>query len=261
MIDSHCHIGLNLVDITGLLMRAQLAGVQTMLSVACYLPEYAALLQLLDKYPTLYGAFGIHPEYSGSCPTKEALISKLMAHPRIIGVGETGLDYHYLTEPKEKQRPVFEQQIEVAHAVKKPIIIHTRDADEDTIAILESADKGGLLKYGGVMHCFTGSQRLAEYALKLGFYISASGIITFKMADEVRSVFKTIPNDRLLIETDSPYLAPVPYRSKINEPSYIVKTAEKLAEIKGVSLKEIDRITTSNFMTLFKIEEEGTHAR
>lgn len=260
MIDSHCHIGLNSVDITELLRRANSAGVKTMLSVACHLPEYPALLRLLDTYPMLYGSLGIHPEYSGTYTTNEDLIKKITAHPHIVGVGEVGLDYHYMAESKAIQQSAFERQIEVAHSVQKPIIIHTREADDDTIAILESADRSGLLRYGGVLHCFTGTQRLAEKALELGFYISASGIITFKMADDIRDVFKMIPCNRLLVETDSPYLAPVPYRSKINEPAYVIETAKKLAELKEISLEELDHITTSNFIHLFKIKEEGLYA-
>ena len=253
MIDSHCHIGLNQTDITDLLLRAQAAGVTNMLSVACSVPEYPALLKLLDTYPMVYGAFGVHPEYADTMPDDADVIQKLTAHSHLVAVGECGLDYHYTPETKDIQRKVFEKHIELAHQLNMPLIIHTREADEDTIAILESADRAGWLSMGGVLHCFTGSERLAKKGLTCGLYISASGVITIKMADEVRRVFQLIPLNRLLIETDSPYMAPVPYRGKINEPSYLPKTAEKLAELKGVSLQEIEQITDHNFQVLFHI--------
>ncbi len=255
MIDSHCHIGLNSSDVIGVLMRAQLAGVQSMLSVACYELEYPALLQLLNDYPNLYGAFGIHPEYVDTLPSADEMIAKITAHPRLVGFGEIGLDYHYLAHPKEVQRAAFEKQIEMAARVNKPIIIHAREADEDVIQILTAAKEGGLLNAGGVLHCYTSGPELAECAMDMGFYISASGVVTFKMSDNVREVFNLVPLDKLLIETDSPYLAPVPYRGKLNEPSYLVETAKKMAELKGVTLDEIDKITTANFKKLFQIKD------
>ena len=252
MIDSHCHIGLNQTDVTGLLMRAQLAGVTSMLSVACSVREYPALLKLLETYPTIDGAFGIHPEYAATVPSDEEFCQMISAHPNLVAVGECGLDYHYMAEEKDIQIQAFERQITLAARLKKPLIVHTREADSDTISILKTAHKDGLLSAGGVIHCFTGSQELADAALDMGFYISASGVITFKMSDNVRQVISTVPLNRLLIETDSPYMAPVPYRGKINEPSYIVKTAEKLAEMKGVPVQEVERITTENYQNLFK---------
>ena len=257
MIDSHCHIGFEQTDTAEVLARAKAVGVNEILTVACSLTDYAQLISILTKYPTIYGAFGIHPEYAETMPKDEEMQKKLSAHPNIVAVGECGLDYHYNSETKKIQCSAFERQIEIAHRLKKPLIIHAREADDDIIAILNSANCAGLLTYGGVLHCFTGSHRLAEKGLEVGFYISASGVITFKNAESIRDVFKTVPIERLLIETDSPYMAPVPYRGKVNEPAFMVKTAEKLAEIKGVTLAEIDRITTQNFYTLFR--KEASH--
>lgn len=254
MIDSHCHIGFDQADTAEVLARAKAVGVNEILTVACSLTDYAQLISVLMKYPTIYGAFGIHPEYAETMPADKELSEKLSAHPNIVAVGECGLDYHYNPETKKIQCSAFERQIEIAHRLKKPLIIHAREADDDIITILNSANCAGLLTHGGVLHCFTGSQRLAEKALEVGFYISASGVITFKNAEAIRDVFQTVPIERLLIETDSPYMAPVPYRGKVNEPAFMIKTAEKLAEIKGLTLAEIDRITTQNFYTLFKKE-------
>lgn len=254
MIDSHCHIGMDsLTDVSEIILRAKEKGVKKFLSVACQMSDYSDLINLLENYPDIYGSFGIHPAYAENMPPEEDLIKKIKAHSRIVGVGEIGLDYHYMDAPKEVQRMVFEKQIEIAAKVDKPIIIHTREADEDTISILIAAEKAGLLKNGGVLHCFTSSLELAKKALELGFYISASGVITFKMSEAVRDVFRIIPLERLLVETDAPYLAPVPYRGHINEPAYVIKTAEKLAELKEVSVDEIDKVTTCNFNRLFKI--------
>ena len=255
MIDSHCHIGMGEENIEQVIQNALNSGVSAMLSVACNISDYRLLLQLLDDYPMVFGAFGIHPESAGTCPSQDEFKKMIMAHPKLVGVGEMGLDYHYMTEDKTTQQKAFEYQIEMASQVQKPIIIHTREADEDTVSILRTAYQGGLLKAGGVLHCFTGTDKLAEKALEFGLYISASGVITFKNAEAIRSVFQIVPIDRLLVETDSPYMAPVPYRGKENQPAYVVKTAEKLAEIKGIELSEVEQITTKNFNNLFNIME------
>ncbi len=255
MIDSHCHIGMGEDNIEQVIKNALDKGVSRLLSVACNISDYQLLLKLLDNYSMVYGAFGIHPENAKDCPSQDAFKKMIMAHPKLIGVGETGLDYHYMTEDKITQQKAFEYQIEMASQVQKPVIIHTREADEDTISILRAAYRGGVLKYGGVLHCFTGTVKLAEKALEFGLYISASGVITFKNADSIRSVFQMIPLERLLVETDSPYMAPVPYRGKENQPAYVIKTAEKLADIKGVELSEIEQITSNNFNRLFNIME------
>ncbi|MBR6412123.1 MAG: TatD family hydrolase [Alphaproteobacteria bacterium] len=256
MIDSHCHIGFEEGDLKGLLSRAEAVGVHRMLSVACEPKDYPVLVSLLKQYPQIDGAIGLHPEYAVSWDKIYPALNQIFQqNNRVVAVGECGLDYHYAPDTKKEQCHAFEAQIELAHTLQKPVIIHTRDAEEDTLSILESADRTGLLKYGAVLHCFTGSKRLADLALRMGLYLSASGVITFKSADELRAVFQDVPLDRLLIETDSPYLAPVPYRGKENEPAFVVKTAEKLAEIKSLPVLEIERITTQNYYQLFQISE------
>ena len=255
MIDSHCHIGFENDILNDIVGRAKSAGICRMLSVACAVSDYDRLLQILADFPMIEGAVGLHPEYAASWPQAQNRLAGLFPNHRLVAVGEFGLDYHYAPDTKLEQRLCFEGQIELAHHLKKPIIIHTRDADADTISILESADRAGLLKFGGVLHCFTGTQTLAEKGLEMGLYLSASGVITFKNADGLRSVFQMVPNERLLIETDSPYLAPVPYRGQKNEPAFVIKTAEKLAELKKLSVQEIDQITTENYYRLFHVKE------
>ncbi len=249
MIDSHCHLGIDdyKEDIEGALDRSRQANVSHILTVACSYDQISDLKKMLE-YPSVYGAFGIHPEYAEIYQPQQDLQS-FFQNPKIVALGEIGLDFHYRPETKELQKKVFIQQLEQAIDFKKPVIIHTREAEEETIQILKEHSFQGKLK--GVMHCFTGSQKLAEAALNLGFYISASGVITFKNASNLRAVFKHIPLDRLLIETDSPYLAPVPLRGKRNEPSFLPKILEILAQIKGVSAFDLSKITTDNFNTLF----------
>ena len=256
MIDSHCHLDEKETDVAGVMARARQADVTEMLAVACAVADFKPLLRLLDTYSNLYGAFGIHPENADELLEKEAFIKMISAHPRLVAVGECGLDYHYMAQEKSLQRSAFERQIEWASVVKKPLIIHAREADDDIITILDNASRAGSLKAGGVLHCFTGSRALAEKALEVGFYISASGVITFKSADAIRSVFRDVPLDHLLLETDSPYMAPVPLRGRPNEPAFMVHTAQKLAEIKGIEVSDLAKITTENFYRLFDIREK-----
>lgn len=176
---------------------------------------------------------------------------QLAQDPKVIAIGECGLDYYYSADNKAKQQQIFSQQIELANQLQKPLIIHTRSAREDTIALLK---QGEAQKCGGVLHCFTENQWMADQGLELGFYISVSGIITFRNAQEIRDVIKTVPLDRLLVETDSPYLAPVPYRGKQNQPAYVREVCEYLAVLKGVSVEELAQITTQNFERLFKLK-------
>ena len=255
MIDSHCHIGFENDLLNEVVDRAKSVGVRRMLSVACAVSDYKRLLQILTDYPMIDGAVGIHPEYANTWSTAREEISRLFPSTRLVAIGECGLDYHYAPDTKKEQRLCFEEQIELACRLNKPVIIHTRDAEDDTISILQSAYRAGLLKSGAVLHCFTGTRELADIALEMGLYLSASGVITFKNAEDLRSVFYAVPLDKLLVETDSPYLAPVPYRGKENEPAFVIKTAEKLAELKGLSVEEIDRITTENYYRLFHIKE------
>lgn len=255
MIDSHCHIGFEELkeNVGDIIARAETAGVEKMLTVACNREQLEELIPLLDMYPQVFGAFGVHPHEAQEQFSIQELTGLLTRHPKIIGVGETGLDYHYDYAPREDQRQSFHTHIQAAIMLHMPLIIHTREAEVDTIDILRSEQKNGGLDMGGVIHCFTGSQALANAALDMGFYISASGVITFAKALDLRDIFTTVPLNRLLIETDSPYLAPIPYRGKQNEPSFLPKTAEVLANIKGVSVKELTEITTKNFNKLFNI--------
>lgn len=254
MIDSHCHLGIGALNdeqsaVEDVLQRAKQANVTDVLTVACDYEDVPDL-KMMMSYPNVYGAFGIHPENAIKY-NEERSRSVYAELPSLIALGEIGLDYYYGGDMKESQISAFEKQIELASLLHLPIIIHTREAEEDTKAILKSAYNGGLLRAGGVLHCFTASQNMADFALDLGLYVSASGIVTFKKAIDLQEIFKTIPLNRLLVETDSPYLAPIPYRGKVNESAYVVHTAQKLAELKQVTLEEIDKATTNNFKQLF----------
>lgn len=252
MIDSHCHLGIDdfKEDIVGILDRASHIGVSHILTVAC---DYSHLNDLLNmmSYKNIFGSFGIHPENAAQFKMKKT-IDIFEKYPQISALGEIGLDYYHNLETKEIQKPVFESQIEIAAQFKKPLIIHSREANEDTCLILKKAFKNNLLKKRGILHCFTGSYELAQTALDLDFLISASGVITFKNADNLREIFKKIPFKNLLIETDSPYLAPEPFRGKRNESAYLNETLKVLASLKGISPIKMAEITSQNFFNLFQ---------
>lgn len=255
IVDSHCHLdALDYEtlhkDIDDVLAKAKQRGVQHLLSIGVTLSRFQKMQAWLANYPEISLACGVHPLDIEDEPFGLPLLTQLAQHEKVIAVGEIGLDYYYSVENKAKQQDLFAQQIEVANRINKPVIIHTRSAGEDTIAILK---ENHAEKCGGVIHCFTENQWFAEQALELGFYISVSGIITFKNAEEIRQVIKQVPLDRLLVETDSPYLAPVPYRSKQNQPAYVRETCEYVAALKGLPLEEFAAITTKNFEQLFKI--------
>ena len=248
MIDSHCHVGFDELkeNIDGYLARAQSQSVQLILTVACHEHQLSDLYTILENYPTIFGAFGVNPQENKQTISIERL-KEIVQHPKIIGIGETGFDLFYEPDSFDHQKHNFEIHAQVAQETDLPLIIHSRSADAQTIDLLKN-----FKDITGVIHCFTGSADFAKKALDLGYYISASGIITFKKSQELRDIFKTIPLDRLLIETDAPYLAPEPYRGQINESVYVSKVLEKLAEIKDISPQELDKITTQNFMNLFK---------
>ncbi len=260
MIDSHCHLGIgqewkNTSDtIMNILNRAHQSGVTDILTVACHYDDLTDM-QDMATVPHVYTSFGLHPE-NAILFDKNHVCDILEENTELIAYGEIGLDYFYGADTRKEQINAFEKQIEIASEFHLPIIVHTRDADDDTIQILQSAYQGGLLKHGGVLHCFTGTEMLAEKATELDFYISASGILTFKKADDLRNIFQKIPLNRLLVETDAPYLAPLPYRGKRNEPAYVIEVAKCLATLKNVSLKEIGQITTHNFNQIFNIKGE-----
>ncbi|MCG3163780.1 MAG: D-aminoacyl-tRNA deacylase [Acidobacteria bacterium] len=260
LIDSHAHLDVPNYDAdrAEVINRAREVGVEMMLEICGSDVAKGSLdvgLKLADEYQFIYAAIGLHPHEASLYD--EALEQKLLAmseREKVIGWGEIGLDYHYDHSPRDTQRRVFRRQLELALERRLPAIIHTREAEDDTIQILrESWANVGGVGIGGIIHCFTGTQKLADAAIEMGFHISFSGVLTFKNAEELRDVARSAPMERLLIETDCPYLAPLPYRGKRNEPAFVRETAAKLAELKSVSLEEIARLTSGNFKRLFKV--------
>lgn len=251
-VDSHCHLIFPELqsDLPGVLGRMREQRVTHALCVAVKLEESAPIQALVDAHDHLYRSIGVHPSETG-CeePTLEHLVTGSTA-AKVVAIGETGLDYHWHPEAPEWQRARFRTHIQAARAVGKPLIIHTRDAAQDTLAILAQERAG---EAGGVMHCFTETLEVARAALDLGLYISFSGIVTFKNASALREVAAVVPMDRLLIETDAPYLAPAPHRGRTNEPSYVVHVAAEIARIKALPVERIAEQTTANFFGLFGI--------
>jgi TatD DNase family protein len=253
MVDSHCHLDSAEFneDRDAVIERAIAAGVEHMLAIGTGdgPPDLEAGLRLADKYPAFYATIGIHPHHAAKAgPADFRRLADLLAHPKVLAIGEIGLDYHYDFSPREVQKSTFIQQMEIAASAKKPIVIHTREAWVDTLALIEQhwTPHGR----GGIMHCFSGGSGEARRALDLGFYLSFGGIVTFPKALAVQEAAKTAPRDRILIETDAPYLAPVPKRGKRNEPALIVHTARKLAELRGESYEELCNTTAENFRRL-----------
>lgn len=252
LVDSHCHLNFPDFrdDLEAVISHAQKNGIRIMQTICTEVEEFDDVYAIAEKHEHIYCSVGVHPNESGQkqAATTEYLLGKT-ACAKVIGVGETGLDYHYETSDRRIQQESFRIHIEAARKSGLPLIVHTRDADGDTMDILEEEMRKGEFK--GLIHCFTSSQELAERALKIGFYISLSGIITFKNAEGIRHSVTTVPLNRLLVETDAPFLAPLPYRGKRNEPSFVQYTNRKLAEIKGIAEEECARITTENFLRLF----------
>jgi TatD DNase family protein len=255
LVDSHCHLDhLDLTDreagLDGVLADARARGITQFLSVAVDLKSSSSLLELTQQQDNVYSSVGVHPlqKIDQPVPEVEQLVA-LASGPKVVAIGETGLDNFYSAETHQWQRESFINHLQASQQTGKPIIIHTRDARDETIELLRQYPLQG----GGVMHCFTETWEMAEAALELGFYISFSGIITFNSAADLREVVRLVPLERLLVETDSPWLAPVPHRGKQNEPQYVREVAETVAELKGVSLERLAEITTQNFHRLFKI--------
>jgi TatD DNase family protein len=256
-VDSHCH--LDFPDFEAerpeVIARARRAGVGTMMTICTKVTEFDRVLRIAEADPDIWCTVGIHPHEAASEPSLDAArLVELAQHPKVVGIGECGLDYHYDLSPRERQAAVFREHAAAAREAGLPIIVHTREADEDTATILAEESRaeesrGRALR--GVLHCFTSGRVLAERAIDLGFSISFSGIMTFKNAQELRDIARDIPLDRLLVETDAPYLAPVPMRGKRNEPAYVVHTAAALAAIRGLPLDEFARVTTENYFRLF----------
>ncbi len=252
LIDSHCHLdfpdfGPEVEDVVA---RAHEAGVGLMLTISTKVSEFDRVRAVAERFPHVYCTVGIHPHEAASEPeTDTATLVEMTKHPKVVGIGETGLDYFYEHSPREAQQRNFRAHVAAARETGLPLVVHTRDADDDTAGIL--AEEMGKGAFPGLLHCFSSGPQLAEKALEIGFYISLSGILTFKNAVELRETASKVPMDRLLVETDAPYLAPVPKRGRRNEPSFVVHTAEKLAEVKGVSTSELAEATTANFLRLF----------
>ena len=255
-VDSHCHIDFPelAARLPEILDTMQANQVSEALCVSVTLQEFPRVLALAETHPNIYASVGVHPDYEDTEePTVDGLL-KLAVHPRIVAIGETGLDYYRLQGDLAWQRERFRVHIRASRESCKPLIIHTRSASEDTLRLMREekagTDAGGA---GGVMHCFTESLEVAEAAMAMGFYISFSGIVTFKNAKELQAVARVVPLERMLIETDSPYLAPVPKRGKTNEPGFVRHVAEFLADLKGVPLATLAEATTRNFRNLFNI--------
>ncbi len=251
LVDSHCHLHFDPLraDLDGVLARARTNGVGWMLCVSVTLETFPEVLALAHGHPAVYASVGVHPnERVGREPEEDELVA-LAADPRVVAIGETGLDYYRSQGETTWQQERFRRHIRAARRARKPLIVHTREAAADTLAILRAE---GAAEAGGVMHCFTENWETARAALDMGFYISFSGILTFRNADALREVARKMPADRLLVETDAPYLAPVPHRGQTNEPAYVRHVAETLAKVRGEDFETVTARTTENFFALFR---------
>ena len=250
-IDSHCHINFpdfsdKLPEVLSLMQQNQVSHA---LCISVELEKLSEILALAEAHPHIYASVGVHPDHEDCTEPSVAQLVQLARHPKVVAIGETGLDYYRLTGDLEWQRERFRTHIRAAREIGKPLVIHTREAAADTLKLMQQENAAEI---GGVMHCFTESIDVAQAAMDMNFYISFSGIVTFKNANSIRDVAAYVPLERMLIETDSPYLAPVPYRGKTNQPGYVKHVAEAIARVKGVSPEEVGEATTRNFFSLFK---------
>ena len=251
-VDSHCHLNYKglVEDQQGVLERARAAGVSAFLNISTRASEWDEVIGLAETEADVMASVGIHPHEADIHPDVETdTLVERARHPRVIGIGETGLDYYYDRSDRERQRESFRSHIAAARETQLPLIVHTRDAEDDTYATL--ADEMGKGRYPALIHCFTASQDFADRVLALGLYVSISGIVTFKNARDLQEVAKTVPSDRLLIETDAPFLAPVPHRGKQCEPAFVADTARFLADLRGESIEQLAEQTSANFRALF----------
>ncbi len=250
LVDTHCHLDNDQFDADrdAAIERALAAGVERMMAIGTGEgpPDLEAGVRLADAHPFIYATIGVHP-HDASKATEETFgrLRELTRHPKVLAIGEIGLDYHYDFSPRDVQREVFERQLDLAREAGKPIVIHTREAWEDTLEVFRARWQGE-----GIMHCFTGDERQAREALDLGFYLSFGGVLTFPKAEALREAARMAPEDRILVETDCPYLAPVPHRGKRNEPAFVAETARRLAEVRGCTPEAIAETTTRNFERL-----------
>ncbi|HEY2186175.1 MAG TPA: TatD family hydrolase [Xanthobacteraceae bacterium] len=261
-IDSHCH--LDFPDFAGeldaVVARAQATGVARMVTISTRIKRHGSVLAVAARFSDVYCSVGTHPHYAHE--ELDIGVEELIAHtrhPKVVAIGEAGLDYHYDFSPRHAQEQGFRTHIAAARATGLPLVIHSREADADTLAVLtQEIGKGA---FPAVLHCYTGGPELARRAVELGLYISFTGILTFNKSEDLRAIAKSLPADRILIETDAPYLAPAPYRGKRNEPAYVVETARMLAQTRGVSLDEVARQTSENFFRLFsKVPDQAAAA-
>ncbi|MBT8564924.1 TatD family hydrolase [Polynucleobacter paneuropaeus] len=256
-IDSHCHLDFPEFQsrLPEVLSNMEKANVQHALCVSVDLPDFPKVLKLAEDHTHLYASVGVHPDYEDTPEPSFEFLVETAKHPKIVAIGETGLDYYRMGdrsyESMEWQRERFRTHIRAAIASKRPLIIHTRSASADTLRILQEE---GASKIGGVMHCFTESLEVAQAAMEMGFFISFSGIVTFKSAKDLQETCRQVPLNKLLIETDSPYLAPVPYRGKTNEPAWVAQVGEFVADLKGVSVERLAKQTSDNFFKCFQID-------
>ncbi len=250
LVDSHCH--LDFEDLSGVLpdvlARMRANGVGAAVCIGVNLEDLPRVIALAEGHDNLFATVGVHPEYTDAAEPTEDMLCELARHPKVIAIGETGLDYYWQKDAPEWQRERFRTHIRAARRSGLPLVIHTREAAADTLRVMKEE---GAEAVGGVMHCFTETWEVASAALDLGFHISFSGIVTFKNALQIKEVAQKTPLDRILVETDAPYLAPVPYRGKLNEPSYVRHVAEEVARLRGLSLDEVALATTENFCRLF----------
>lgn len=257
LVDSHCHLDYLAAaeaDVSAVVERARRAGVGRMVTICTKLSQFDEVSAIADSFEDVYCSVGVHPHEAADEGQKDARrLIELAAGAKVVGIGETGLDYFYEHSPRDRQRESFLAHIEASRETGLPLIVHARDADDDTVEILkDEAHKGA---FPGVIHCFTAGPALAEAALEIGFYISLAGIVTFRSAEALRETVASVPLERLLVETDSPYLAPVPKRGKTNEPAFVVHTAEALATARGMTAADFAAATSENFFRLFtKVE-------